>query len=162
MELFDLIDKNDNIIGTTDKSTAHANRQLHRVAAVFVFNDVGELYVQVHKQSKGLYDHSVGGHVSKGETYTIAAHREAEEELGIKQTLNYLSTFHSDEGTYLHMFGLFECIADKDWQFKPNDEVEEIIPMKLEDIKKMMVNEPEKFTGGFKHTMEEYCRIKNI
>lgn len=162
MELFDLIDKNDKVIGTTDKPTAHANRQLHRVAAVFVFNDIGELYVQVHKQSKGLYDHSVGGHVSKGETYAIAAYREAEEELGIKQPLKYLSTFYSDEGTYLHMFGLFECVAERDWQFKPNDEVEEIILMKLEDVRKMMIEKPEMFTGGFKHTMEEYYRIKHI
>src|ERR1700739_2889901 len=106
MELFDLVDKNDNVIGTTDKPTAHANKQLHRVAAVYVFNDLGELYVQVHKSSGGLYDHSVGGHVSKGEEYATAASREADEELGIRQPLAYLSTFYSDEGVYLHMFGL--------------------------------------------------------
>jgi len=162
MELFDLVNENDKVIGTTDKPTAHANRQLHRVAAVYVFNEKGELYVQVHKVSGGKYDHSVGGHVSKGETYTIAAQREADEELGIKQPLNYLSTFYSDEGTYLHIFGLFECIAEKDWHFEPNKEVEEIIPMKLEEIKIMMSEQPEKFTGGFINTMKEYCKIKNL
>ncbi|MDB5166431.1 MAG: hypothetical protein JWM37_503 [Candidatus Saccharibacteria bacterium] len=59
------------------------------------------------------------------------------------------------------MFGLFECVADKNWKFVPNEEVEEIIPMKLEDIKKLMETSPEKFTGGFVNTMEEYSRIKD-
>ena len=162
MELFDLVDNNDIVIGVTDKPTAHSIRQLHRVAAVYVFKASGELYVQIHKISGGRYDHSVGGHVSKGETYGFAAQREAEEELGIKQQLTELSTFYSDEGEYLHMFGLFECVADNNWKFIPNDEVEEIIPMKLEEIRGMMTSSPEKFTGGFINTMQEYCRIKNL
>ena len=162
MELFDLVDEKDNVIGVTDKPTAHSSKQLHRVAAVYVFNAAGELYVQVHKSSGGLYDHSVGGHVSQGETYAIAAGREAEEELGIKQPLNQLAVFYSDEGVYLHMFGLFECTADPNWQFVPNDEVEEIIPMKLDDIRKLMASNPEKFTGGFINTMKQYCKVKNL
>lgn len=112
MEHLGLVDENDNVIGTTDKLTAHANKQLHRVAAVYVFNQSGELYVQVHKSSGGLYDHSVGGHVQQGEDYATAAIREAHEELGIKQPLTELSVFYSDEGDYSHMFGLFEYIAD--------------------------------------------------
>ena len=160
MEQFDLVDENDTIIGTTDKPTAHANKQLHRVAAVYVFNRAGELYVQVHKTSGGLYDHSVGGHVSKGEDYATAASREAGEELGIKQPLSYLSTFYSDEGVYLHMFGLFECIAEKSWSFVPNDEVEEIIPMSLTKIRNLMKTNPERFTGGFINSMAEYCKVK--
>lgn len=153
---------NDNVIGTTDKPTAHRNKQLHRVAAVYVFNDRGELYVQVHKASGGLYDHSVGGHVSKGEDYATAANRETDEELGIKQPLTHLSTFYSDEGIYQHMFGLFECMADQAWHFVPNDEVEEIIPMKLNNIRNLMKTNPEKFTGGFINTMRVYCRLKSI
>lgn len=162
MELFDLVDEKDNVIGVTDKPTAHSTKQPHRVAAVYVFNDAGELYVQVHKSSGGLYDHSVGGHVSQGESYAVAAQREADEELGIKQPLNQLATFYSDEGVYLHMFGLFECNADPSWKFVPNDEVEEIIPMKLDNIRKLMESNPEKFTGGFINTMKQYCIVKNL
>lgn len=162
MEKIDLIDRQDNVIGVTDTKKAHQEKQLHRLAAVYVFNDKGQLYVQVHKSSGGLLDHSVGGHVSFGESYEVAAAREAEEELGIKQPLNYLSTFYSDEVTYLHMFGLFECIADSSWKFIPNDEVEEIILMDLKDIWDMMNKTPKKFTGGFINTMKEYRRIKNI
>ncbi len=161
MEQFDLVDENDIVIGTTDKPTAHSTIQLHRVAAVHVFNDQGELYVQVHKSRGGLFDHSVGGHVSKGEDYATAASREADEELGIKQLLTKPATFYSDEGVYSHMFGLFECVADPSWQFVPNDEVEEIIPMRIDEITELMETEPEKFTGGFINTMREYRKIKN-
>ena len=44
----------------------------------------------------------------------------------------------------------------------PNDEVEEVIPKKLDDIKNLMVSEPEKFTGGFINTMKQYCIVKNL
>lgn len=162
MEKLDLIDRQDNVIGVTDTRKAHIEKLLHRVVAVYVFNEIGQLYVQVHKSSGGLLDHSVGGHVSMGETYEVAAAREAEEELGIKQSLNFLNSFYSDEITYLHMFGLFECIADSSWKFVPNDEVEEIIPMSISDIWDMMNKTPKKFTGGFINTMKEYRRIKNL
>ena len=162
MESFDLIDMNDNVIGSTNKETAHATKQIHRVSAVYVFNSKGELYIQIHKNSGGRYDHSVGGHVRKDEDYETAAAREASEELGIKQPLTYLTTFYSNEGSYRHMFGLFECIARPDWQFVPNDEVEEIIPMKLAVIEKMMKDSPEKFTSGFINSMKHYRKIKYL
>jgi len=34
IELFDIVDRKDRVIGTTDKKTAHETGQLHRVAAV--------------------------------------------------------------------------------------------------------------------------------
>jgi isopentenyldiphosphate isomerase len=160
MELIDLVDMNDNIIGFADKEVAHANRQLHRVAVVYVFNEKGELYIQVRKEDDGLYDQSVGGHASHGEDYATSANREADEEIGIRQPLTYLSTFYPGKG--IHIFGLFECTASKKWQFVPSEEVDEIIPMKLIDIRKMMIKSPEKFTDGFINTMEEYCKVKKL
>lgn len=161
MELFDVVNTNDEIIGTTDKETAHQTGQLHRVAAVYVFNKDGQLYVQIRKKS-GLYDHSVGGHVSKGETYTQGAIREANEELGITQPLKMLSKLYSDEGQKQHIFQLYTCIAEPTWKFIPNDEVEEIIPMEIKDIQEMMADEPSRFTVGFINTMKIYIHLQNI
>jgi isopentenyl-diphosphate Delta-isomerase len=161
MELFDLVDIDDNIIGVTNKKEAHATGGLHRVGAVYVFDGSGKLYVQVHKKSGGLYDHSVGGHISQGETYDKGTKREAEEELGITQPLDELSVFYSDEGVSLqHMFGLYTCVADPSWKFTPNEEVEEIIPMELSIVQQLMLDEPERFTRGFINTMAEYKRLK--
>lgn len=163
MELFDIVDKQDNVIGITDKKTAHETGQLHRVGAVYLFDNEGRLYVQVHKKSGGLYDHSVGGHISRGETYAQGTAREAQEELGITQPLKELSIFYSDElPTMQHMFGLYTCIAEPTWKFIPNDEVEEIIPMAIQDIRDLMINSPQKFTEGFINTMNEYVRLQKI
>lgn len=161
MELFDLVDEQDNVIGVTDKQTAHTTGQLHRVAAVYVFDRDGRLYVQVHKKGGGLLDHSVGGHIAQGESYEDGAKREAEEELGITQPLNKIGVFYSDENSQMqHMFGLFECIADDNWKFVPNDEVEEIIPMSLDDIRALMATNRERFTGGFINTLRMYDQLK--
>lgn len=161
MELIDLIDEHDRVVGTTVKEAAHAKRLPHRVAAVLVFTEAGELYVQVHKKSGGKFDHSVGGHVIKGEDYQTAAVREADEELGIRQPLTYMTTFYNEAGSYRHMFGLFECVADKTWRFVPNEEVDEIIPMKLADVRALMKSNPEKFTTGFIKSMQVYTKLKN-
>jgi isopentenyl-diphosphate delta-isomerase len=163
MELFDLVDKNDNVIGVTNKPDAHSNKLAHRCVAVFVFNKTGELYVQVHKSSGGKLDHTVGGHVSRGESYMEAAIREAEEEVNLNQPLTELVTsYYSDEGTYIHMFGIFECIAEDSWKFEPNDEVGELVLIPIDEILQLMKSSPEKFTGGFLNTMKEYQRIKQL
>jgi isopentenyl-diphosphate delta-isomerase len=163
MELFDLVDKNDNVIGVTNKPNAHSNKLVHRCVAVFVFNKTGGLYVQVHKSSGGKLDHTVGGHVSKGESYIEAAIHEAEEEVNLNQPLTELVTsYYSDEGTYIHMFGIFECIAEDSWKFEPNDEVGELVLMSIDEILQSMESNPDKFTGGFINTMKEYRRIKHL
>ncbi len=165
MELFDLVDKNDNVIGVTDKKTVHATGQLHRVAAVFVFDQNGELYVQQHPID-GKWDHSVGGHVAQGENYAQAASREAEEELGITQPLEEIATsVYADEHPGMqHMFGIYSCVADSNWKFtpNPNDKVEVIFPMSVTAIRQAMLNDPDKFTAGFRITMTEYVRLNNF
>lgn len=35
MELFDIVDKHDKVVGTTGKKTAHTVSQMHRIAVVF-------------------------------------------------------------------------------------------------------------------------------
>ena len=67
------------------KQEAHNSRLIHRCVAIYVFDAQGRLYVQVHKKSGGLLDHSVGGHVDSGENYLIAAKREGKEELGLQK-----------------------------------------------------------------------------
>jgi isopentenyldiphosphate isomerase len=159
-ELYDIVNRDDNVIGTTDKLTAHKIGELHRVAAVFVFNTAGELYVQVHKRD-GKWDHSVGGHVQKGETYGQAAAREAREELGITQPLTEIATSLSgEEYSYeQHLFGLYTCVVDSSWVFVPNDEVNNIFAMSVDEIVQAMKIEPEeRFTRGFRITMAEYLR----
>lgn len=162
MELVDIVDRNDKVVDTIDRKSAHATGRLHRVAAVFVFNQSGELYVQEHP-SDGKWDHSVGGHVDHSETYAEAAIREAEEELGIKQPLEEIaiSIYANERPDMQHMFGIYACVAAPDWEFTPNpdDKVEVVFPMAVTAIREAMQAEPEKFTAGFRITMAEYIRL---
>jgi isopentenyldiphosphate isomerase len=166
MEKFDLVDENDQIIGETDKATSHIDGGIHRVVAIFVFDNEGRLYVQEHLKSGGKLDHSVGGHVIKGESYEEAAYREGKEELGLNCDLKLVTKFFSDE-TYSgknirHYFGIFECNPGTDWKFISNEEVKNIVPMSVSEIVETMNTEPVKFTPGFLNTMREYVLNKKL
>jgi isopentenyl-diphosphate delta-isomerase type 1 len=89
VELFEIVDENDLVIGVKPRRECHGNPALvHRVAHVLVFNSQGELLLQKRSETKdvqpGKWDTSVGGHLDPGETYIQAAYREAEEELGLR------------------------------------------------------------------------------
>ena len=87
-EYFDIVDDNDNVIGSALRSECHGDPSLvHRTAHVLVFNPAGQLLLQkrsIHKDIQpGKWDTSVGGHLDPGESYRDAAIREMAEELGI-------------------------------------------------------------------------------
>lgn len=166
MEKFDLVDINDNIIGETDKETSHANGDLHRIVVIYTFTPEGKLYLQEHIKSGGIWDHSVGGHVIKGEDYDTAAKREGFEELNLNCPLNKISVLYSDETfsgkNIKHMIGIYECILPKDWQFISNDEVKNIVPLEIEKVIHDMNNNPTSFTPAFLNSMREYILQKQL
>src|SRR3989344_1401791 len=134
-ELFDNVDANDKVIGTTNKKEAHAKGYIHRVVVIYVFSPQGKLYVQ---QKNKLYDHSVGGHVMKDEAYDEAARREVYEELGVQQPLRFLGKLYSDEthrhSNYRHMYTVYRSTVTSDWSFTPNEEVKRIDAMNLQKV----------------------------
>ena len=90
-EIFDIVTQEGKIIGQAPRSAVHGNPQLlHPVVHIHVFNKNGQLYLQKRAKDKEVqpnkWDTSVGGHVHSGETIDKALVREAEEELGIKNT----------------------------------------------------------------------------
>lgn len=166
MEEYDLVNEQDQVIGVTNKEKSHQDGGIHRAVAVFVFSPEGKLYVQEHIKSGGKFDHTVGGHVKKGESYDQAAQREADEEIGLKEDLQKISTFYSDEtftgSPIRHMFGLYECTPSEEWAFVENEEVKKLILMTLKEIVNLMNTQPQKLTGGFINTMKEYIKQKGL
>lgn len=90
-ELLDLVNDNDEVIGTILRSESDrlVRESLGYVRAVdmFIQNDKGELWIPtrtLHKRiAPGGLDFSVGGHVGSGETYDETVLRETQEEINV-------------------------------------------------------------------------------
>jgi Isopentenyldiphosphate isomerase len=94
-ELFPVVDDDGNEISLATRSVCHNGKSmlLHPVVHLHLLNSDGELFLQKRAMTKdllpGMWDTSVGGHMSPGEAPEEALRREAEEELGLKDI-----TFH--------------------------------------------------------------------
>jgi isopentenyl-diphosphate delta-isomerase type 1 len=126
-EIFDIVDKDDRIIGQATRSQVHGNPNLiHRVAHVLLFNSQGKLYLQKRALSKhvqpGKWDTSVGGHLDQGESYREAALREMEEELGVRPAeMRFLYKYRHANTFESETVSTFHCIWDGPIQFNPEE-----------------------------------------
>lgn len=159
LELIDLVDKQNNVIGVTDVETAHTQKQLHRVVGVFLFDTRGNLYLQ-NGNKYNKYDLSVGGHVKQSETFDEAVQREMGEELGIQVSLTHVSTFLPLNNKMGHMWAIYQGEAPTDWNFSPTEEVASVIQMNIPEILEKLEISPELFTYGFINAFAEFNRAK--
>lgn len=117
-EVFDIVDRDDNIIGKATRKQVHGNPALiHRVIHILIFNPAGDWFLQQRNWEKdtepGKWDTGVGGHVDTGETYTEAARRELEEELGIVTAEpDFLYKYFHSNGFESEMVSTYTCIWD--------------------------------------------------
>lgn len=163
VEMFDVVDEDDNVIGQAPRAECHKNNKLiHRSAGVLVFNSKGELLLQKRSMTKdtnpGKWDISSWGHNDVGESYDHAAARELKEELGIDKAIKFaLKSFYSvDYESEIYQV----YIAESDGPFKPDPE--EIIKLEffsLDKIKKWIKESPEEFTEGCIQVLEEYFNL---
>lgn len=86
-ELLDLVDPSGRPIGRATRERVHREGLLHKAVHLVVWHPDGRILLQKRSASKaccpGLWDTSVGGHVSAGENGLDAVLRECREELGI-------------------------------------------------------------------------------
>lgn len=92
-EILDLVDENDQPIGTIRRDEvpaliSGAKTGMVRSSSVFIMNDAGKLWIPKRTAHKKIapngFDFSVGEHVVAGETYIQAAVRGLKEELRIE------------------------------------------------------------------------------
>lgn len=169
MDLVDIYDQHKNYIGQKTRAEAHDQGLWHWIAAVYVYDRQGNLLIQNHKKYR-LLDHSIGGHVDAGELHNAAAHREAREELGIDIPLILVTDsvversqdFIHAGARQNHYHAVYECFVPLEWEFVVNDEVDELIPMKLREVVARMHEDPSAFTPGIITTMSYYLKAKGI
>ena len=87
-EIFDVVNKRDEVIGQQPRSEVHRLGLMHRAVHVLVFNARGRVFLQKRSMTKdrqpGLWDSSASGHVEAGEEYDACAVRELDEEIGLR------------------------------------------------------------------------------
>lgn len=88
-EVYDVVNDQDEVVGTATRKQVHHNPSLiHRAAGAYIFNHQKQLLMQKRSKSKdmfpGYWAFSVGGHVDSGSTYDETVRREMREELGFE------------------------------------------------------------------------------
>ena len=88
-ELFDIVDKNGAPTGEIlPRSVVHERELLHGSVLIWIYNRRGDVLLQLRAKDKkvfaAVWDVSVAGHISAGETPRQAAVREIQEEVGLK------------------------------------------------------------------------------
>jgi isopentenyldiphosphate isomerase len=87
IELLDLVDETDTVIGQISRDDAWATQARVRVVNAFVVNTLGQLWIPRRTADKKMFpnclDMGVGGHIQSGESYLAAFRRETQEELNI-------------------------------------------------------------------------------
>lgn len=118
-EILDLVDANDQIIGTINRSRYDEMLEQElgylRAGEVFIRNNKGQLWIPRRTMNKkiapGGLDYSMGGHIGAGETYEQGVVREIEEELGLSltpQDLKFITKFPPAASPYFRALYLYE------------------------------------------------------
>ncbi len=166
-----LVDEKDNPIGFEEKLKAHQNGKLHRAFSIFIFNSKGEMLIQLRSVKKyhfgGLWTNTCCSHGVKGEGLEESIHRELQEEFGfdteLKEQFSFL--YHAaDEKSGLveheldHVF-----VGFYDGEVKPNpEEVDDFKWVKIEDLKKGIKENPDKYTPWFRIILNNSQFPENI
>lgn len=138
MEELQLVDENDQEIGSAEKELCHRTpTTLHRAFSVFIFDKKGRMLIHRRAEGKktwpGFWSNACCSHPRKGESLAEATRRRLQEELGITSPpLTHLFSFaykvdydeHYGENEVDHVFvGVYDgvIIPDKeeiaDWRF---------------------------------------------
>lgn len=83
MELLDIYDENMRPLGSAPRDEVHSKGLWHKTIHCWLYDDNGNIFFQIRKDSKKLYT-TASGHVRAGESLAEAFAREIKEEIGIR------------------------------------------------------------------------------
>ena len=164
-----LVDKEDVEIGFMGKMFAHEKGELHRAFSVFIFNKKGELLLQKRALDKyhsaGKWTNTCCSHPRPGELTIDAAKRRLKEEMGMKCELIYGFNFlykatFTNELTEHEIDHVYFGYSEEEPIINP-DEVDAYKYVKLEELKKDMIDNPDDYTAWLKICFNKVLEYKN-
>lgn len=141
MEKMDIVDKNNRPIGTCFKNEVYKFGYSHRISHVLIFDNEGRLALQKRADGvpfcPGCWVTSAGGHVRAGETYSSAAIRELDEELGLCSPLDFVFYLEYPFGQATKFLAVFTSISNNIGKFEPGF-VSDVVYFKADEIAEMI------------------------
>jgi len=163
-DIFDIVNEHDEAIGQRPRREVHALGLMHRAAHIFVFNAVGQIFLQKRSMTKdnhpGVWDASCSGHVDAGEDYLTGARRELSEEIGLHNpgSLEPLFKLTPSAETGQEFIQIFRTRSEGPFTLHPQeiDDGRWIAPDALD---RWMTDRPQDFSPAFRLTWST-CRQK--
>lgn len=155
LEVFDVVDDSDRVIGKATRGEVHAQGLLHRAVHIWVVNAKGELFLQKRSVQKEHFpqrwDSSAAGHVEQGESVEDCCVRELREELGISLSvaeahrLFKLPACRQTGGEFVSVF----LVLYSGKIHYPCSEIEAGGWFSFELLEEWIIKHPECFASGF-------------
>ncbi|MDI6826747.1 MAG: NUDIX domain-containing protein [Candidatus Aenigmarchaeota archaeon] len=144
VEIFDVVDEDDNVIGKATRKEVHDKKLIHRSVMFFILDKKGRVFVTQRTKTKDMFPEywsvTFGGHVDAGESYDDAVVREAREEAKIEGKPIFLRSFKKRIPEEKENSRVYAFVTDK----MPKIDKEELKQgkfMTIEEIYDLLKNE---------------------
>jgi isopentenyl-diphosphate Delta-isomerase len=153
LEIFDVVNERDEVIGQQERGAVHRLGLMHRSVHVLVFDAAGQVFLQKRSMIKdrqpGLWDSSTSGHVDAGEDYDACAVRELREEIGLQLSAapQRLFKFPACAETDQEHVWVYRCEAEGPFRLHP-EEIERGGWFTPAEVTRWMAERPADFAGA--------------
>jgi isopentenyl-diphosphate delta-isomerase len=160
-EIFDVVNTEDEVVGTEKRSVVHRKQLMHRAIHVFVFNAEGQLYLQKRSLNKdvspGTWVSSCTGHVDSGEDYDSAALRELGEELSLFEPAEFVRVFKEPccDRTGQEFVWVYHCKSEGPFKLDPQESSEGRW-VNLDELSEWIQSSPRDFARSFIYLWQKY------
>lgn len=151
-----LVDENDKVIGSKERGSLDYSKDIYRVSALWIMNSKGEILLAKRALNKahnpGCWGPAVAGTNEMGESYESNIVKEAEEELGIKNSKPKLGPKKRVALRYNYFCQWFLLKVDKsaDEFIIQKEEVDHVKWISKKELIKEITDNPEQFVPSMR------------